>query len=479
MTNMENANITVGGDSIGSGEYSNRQDMIDVTIPEGVRCVDSTAFYGCANLTSVKFSDGLKEIGDFAFAQCESLEEITLPPSVCKIGKGAFANCVKLRKIKFPDGFRDIRPDILAGCTSVTEIEADDSYVAEDSFLCKNGRETLVLALPAAEREGVLRIPPDVKEIAADALGLCVSTTKIAINRGLEDINRETIKGLKNLTSFDIESGSRLLFHNGILKRGVTLLLYLPNAQEKSIRIEASDEELIIGRSSFCSCDDIESVEITANTRCNRLKITIQDDAFRDCRNLKTVTLPADSAVSIGDRAFQNCGNLQKVANGCAVSIGDKSFENCGQLEDSCLCDETLHLGKDAFSGCTSLKSASIPSCIDEIPEGVFADCVNIRNVDMHDDVRTIGTQAFIGCSNLISIELPINLKDVGCGAFAFSGLTSVAIPRHTERLGDYAFAMCKSLEAATMPSSFFNHAGSIFMGDNKLQVIGTNNEVK
>ena len=61
--------------------------------------IESSAFNGCANLTSIIIPDSITSIGDFAFENCSGLTSITIPDSVTSIGDHAFYNCSSLTSI--------------------------------------------------------------------------------------------------------------------------------------------------------------------------------------------------------------------------------------------------------------------------------------------------------------------------------------------------------------------------------------------
>ena len=62
----------------------------NLTIPNGVTSIESSAFEGCDSLTGIAFPEGLSSIGPEAFQGCSSLDSITIPKSVSSIGEKAF-----------------------------------------------------------------------------------------------------------------------------------------------------------------------------------------------------------------------------------------------------------------------------------------------------------------------------------------------------------------------------------------------------
>ena len=81
---------------------------------------------------------------------------------------------------------------------------------------------------------------------------------------------------------------------------------------------------------------------------------TIGENAFMDCRDLKSVTFIPGSLRSLGDNAFAGCGNLVQIT----------------------LPDTLLQIGNGVFSGCTTMVSITIPQSVTAIGESVFYRCL-------------------------------------------------------------------------------------------------------
>ena len=85
----------------------------------------------------------------------------------------------------------------------------------------------------------------------------------------------------------------------------------------------------------------------------------ICDGAFRDCRFLKSVTIP-NSVTSIGDYTFYCCKYLQSITIPNSVtSIGDYAFEKCEYLQSVTIPNSVTNIGDSAFDGCTHLDELS------------------------------------------------------------------------------------------------------------------------
>ena len=137
--------------------------------------IESSAFNGCANLTSIIIPDSVTSIGDHAFYNCltsitvsennkyfSSLNgvlfnkdktelitypngnertEYTIPDSVTSIIEGAFAYCSNLITVKIPDSVTDITDKTFYVCSSLTSVTIPDSvtHIGYNAFkYCKN-----------------------------------------------------------------------------------------------------------------------------------------------------------------------------------------------------------------------------------------------------------------------------------------------------------------------------------------------------
>lgn len=81
---------------IGHSAFWGCENITSVVIPDTVTIIDVQSFYNCTNLTSVTIPDSVRKINTFAFEDCKSLKSITLPASVNSIWFSAFVNCTSL-----------------------------------------------------------------------------------------------------------------------------------------------------------------------------------------------------------------------------------------------------------------------------------------------------------------------------------------------------------------------------------------------
>ena len=79
--------------------YNRSSSLTNVTIPNSVTSIGSSAFQNCSSLTNVTIPDSVTSIGYEAFRNCSSLTSVTIPDSVTNIGDYAFANCTHLKQL--------------------------------------------------------------------------------------------------------------------------------------------------------------------------------------------------------------------------------------------------------------------------------------------------------------------------------------------------------------------------------------------
>ena len=101
--------------------FVNCTALQEVTLPDDVRVIGSSAFFGCAALTTVNLSQ-VTWINLNAFWGCTSLETLALD-NVTEIGRETFYGCTSLKTLKIPKCTR-FGNYIVTGCKALTRIEA-------------------------------------------------------------------------------------------------------------------------------------------------------------------------------------------------------------------------------------------------------------------------------------------------------------------------------------------------------------------
>ena len=90
--------------AIGIFNFSDWDQLEEVTLPTSIKCIEHAAFSGCRNLKRVNLSEGLEIIGADSFSDCKSLESINFPGTLKEILEYAFAGCNSLHDVLLPAG---------------------------------------------------------------------------------------------------------------------------------------------------------------------------------------------------------------------------------------------------------------------------------------------------------------------------------------------------------------------------------------
>lgn len=116
--------IGPGTKKIGSQAFFEREDILEVILPESVTEIDVAAFGECYNLMHINFPEGLKTIRE-----------------------GAFLNCIRLKKVELPNSLREIHDMAFLG-TGIVRVSVPESvvYIGENAFWdCQNIKRADVL----------------------------------------------------------------------------------------------------------------------------------------------------------------------------------------------------------------------------------------------------------------------------------------------------------------------------------------------
>ena len=123
-----------------------------LVIPDSVKFVVARAFYGCDQLKTVDFGDGIIEIQEEAFRECTALESIILPKNLETIGEGAFYGCTSVTEIYIPKTLTnwsegDHYPTFF-NCTALETLTIEDGLSVLGGaglFCCASSLKNLVI----------------------------------------------------------------------------------------------------------------------------------------------------------------------------------------------------------------------------------------------------------------------------------------------------------------------------------------------
>lgn len=318
---------------------------------------DFVSYKGCGLNDSMISGDGKTLV-----SAGKDVTNVTVPSSVITIADNAFKDCTALKTVTIPNNsVTSVGKNAFQGCRNLSGIS----------------------------------LPYSVMEIGTGAFDGCINLGSITVKNPACVIgdNKSTIPGNTEIKAFKASTG-------------------VTYAKQHSRNLETITE---IGKDFFSNETTMVSFDIPDNV------ITIDKNAFKNCTNLKEITL----------------GNVR--------TIGDDAFINT-KISSVTIPDDTISVGKNAFSDCTRLTEVvfEADSKLESIGNYAFARNVSLRygtcttpsegsndtTFYLPPTVTNIGSYAFLGCNNLGQVDVTgmttsfgdeVFHKDTVVGAYAGS----------------------------------------------------------
>ncbi|MDE7245391.1 MAG: leucine-rich repeat domain-containing protein [Oscillospiraceae bacterium] len=464
-----------------------------VRLPEGIRRIGANAFYNNQKITGIIFPHSLEEIGTRAFQRCTNLERIELQsavrtgpsafencvrlkslsaPQALQIGKRAFSGCLALRKADLAEGTRldslafedcarlecltlpensDMECDSFSGCTALRTVRTGGkAWVLSgwdalfDTSLPEQVRAVWISAQQCFSYQyrtrtltayhgccPVIRIPDGVREIGPEVFRDHLMLEELYIPDSVTAVGERAFHGTPWLDR--LKAAAPLPLIHGIL----------PEAAFCRGVVTIPVEVRRIAGWAFTNQYGLEGVIFeSSETVC-------EDFAFRNCINLRFVTLPdgttyrldcledrdAPDLPPLVRRIFQDCMNCFKVdGQGTLIectgniprltvpkgvtAIGPGVFANSNLLEEIILTPEVREIHGESFAQCRWLEQVRGGSGVERIGERAFINCTNLRRVEFGQCLRELDKRAFENCVSLEGITIPEGVREIPERAF-------------------------------------------------------------
>jgi hypothetical protein len=199
--------------------------------------------------------------------------------------------------------------------------------------------------------------------------------------------------------------------------------------------------------------------------------ITSLGGAFKECKRLKSVTLP--SSITSLNTTFFNCEELECVNNldEPLSSIGPLTFYNCKKIRGLTIPNTVRTIGEYAFYYCELLTDLTVPEGITIIERDTFAECHNLTNIALPNSLEVIGSYAFRYCA-FSDISIPNNVFEIQACAFeGCQNLSSISIPPSVRSLKESIF--CNSgLKSIYIPETVLYFAPCVLLQADELEYI-------
>lgn len=181
--------IKEGTKAINGSAFVGCKNLTSVTIPGSVTSIGSRAFESCKSLSSITIPDGVTSIEHKTFQGCSSLSSISIPGSVTSIRYDAFRDCSSLSTITIPNGVKSIEYQTFSGCSNLTSITIPGS-VTSIGFIAFQNCNNLTS----------VTIPNNVTSIDYSAFSGCSGLNSVTIGKSVTKIGNDAFYGCSNLT---------------------------------------------------------------------------------------------------------------------------------------------------------------------------------------------------------------------------------------------------------------------------------------
>ena len=528
--------IIYNGSSVKSKFFSQLPDLREVKLNDTEEIYD-LAFEGDASLERVYGLDSVKMLGDAVFFNCGSLVSAEIGSECSRVGLGAFKGCVSLQRVSYPidsyqvengitavDIFGEERDpklaveitggDIPAGYfrdfSSGISVEHSPAHVGDEAFK-NSGLHWIRLnrTESVGDRAFSGTVITDaalynVKTVGEGAFEGCLQLKSVRLNDGIESIGDGWLDGvpLERLNGASNGKTYRTADDCLIFKNEDTAELIYVAPVRRSVSLVADPSVHSISADAFKGSNiewlDIRGVE------------TVAENAFADCRELKSIKLNAlvageesvtmsyflgDNRIleyvetvngdTLADGCFEGFDKLEKAILPANVkTMGSRCFAGCENLREVQNLISLESVGELAFEGCRSLEALSLPFLGSDVNNAApitylfgASESARFRSVNISEG--KIVARAFEGCSAMVDITLPKKLELIPDGCFkGCSSLKSINSLDGIVTVGAEAFFDCSSLETVELPLAEVI-GGKAFGNCSELSVFRTTENIK
>ena len=517
--------------------------LANISIPSTVEYIGRYAFYGCSALTRLDLPSDIDYIGRYAFYGADNLNIYfkgeTLPlnlqenwdagiagyyvgvQDVVTSGDWAYAvlNSGNISIIKYNGTDTDIdltALDLGGDIVSIGGYAFYDTAVT-DIVLPETLTGIQQYAFARSNISSVV-IPASVEYIAKYAFFYTpLTSVTFAQDSDLKVMEQWAFAYTRELNAIELPAslqtmGSSAFYHSGITSVTFAQGSVIPEIPESAFASSAlmsvvlPDSVTLVNDNAFRDCAALQSVTFGAgedlqlmsnvfyNTGLTSLHIPanltyIGEYALVGLQGLEEFTVdennPEYAAVNgvLYDKEVSKIIAVPAGKTGSLTlpetleTIGYGAFEN-SSLEEISFDENSniLSIGYRAFYGADSLTQITIPASVVTIDYYAFAMCENLETVIFAEGSRLTGVYegAFYGCKALTDIVLPDSVVEIS--DFAFYGCTSLTelpVSESNKLLGIYSYAFAYTgITELTLPETLIDIGEYAFRGAKLTKVI-------
>ena len=450
--------------AIGIGMFRNCKKLQSITLPKGITQISSSMFENCESLSEIIIPNGVTQIWSSAFVNCKKLSSIYLPESVEKIDSAAFFNCVNLKRINLPKNLTTIGRYAFAKCNNVKDVTIEtNNFCLDKGFLYSADSTQLVYCFSAITMNGSYDFPKKLRTISDYAFAYCNHTSFNFSKSNIEYIGKYAFEGNTDLESI-------------ILPPNISIISdHLFEGCRKLQNIEVPEKVYSIGKEAFKECNNLKSITIPKNV------MFIEDNTFAGCIRLSTINSKATYPPILGSNVFNDIPenavlkteetNLKNYANSdwnkyfkISLPIVELKVEELADFLSRHYNQDTINL---VITNPTNENIKTVGDIIKNssqkfnltlrgnpsftvIPKECFGYFDNIpandalKSIVIPESVEKIDDYAFRNCTSLNKVEMSSGIKEIGHEAFFNCQLLkNIFLPENNLVLGKRIFALC------------------------------------
>ena len=532
-TTIKKVIVPEGIEEIQKYAFYNCSGLEEVILPDSIKYIRDYAFYGDINLESINLANTIL-IGRSAFQNCEKIRDLDLK-KVYAIGVSAFEGCSSLVSADLT-ALRNTGQRTFKDCTSLKNVTLNENTKLANAMFVNSGIETIDIyekiqipsfAFAKCANLKTVNIHNDFVSIGTGAFSECTVLEDVNILGEVGLIGSQAFYASPNIKEFtlpncEVEIGEyafyqasgleELVFQKDTKLKNVYGSLFaetnltkftvdennphysnvenlLVNKDENTIIFAAVGHNFgdFVLDSKYTTINDsaFSGAKITSLTITNSNTI-IGEAAFKGCKELKTINLPAFTGVEIKKEAFRSTEALEEVNNlKYVIKVGEYAFAESNvrnaeisinakyeegvffqsKIEEVTI-GEGANFGLGVFQNCLNLKTVNMPEGGNvHFGEACFAYDIQLEKIDLSKVDSIIEDETFYGCS-LLKIANLVNVEYIGDYAFAdCSSLNYLNVPK-VIKIGEGAFSKYDTNAGAPQISDFTLPDTLTYVGD-------------
>ncbi|MBD5263152.1 MAG: leucine-rich repeat protein [Bacteroides sp.] len=295
-------------DVLPSSSFNCKSTLRRIVLPDGVRKLGASSLAGLSLNSTVVIPESVTHILPSAFEGCRWGFSIIMPHKLEYLGEGAFYECKADIQLFFPNSLK---------------------YIGRIAFW------------GAENAHGTLSVPSSIEYIGWGALVLGDRVDgEIVIPSTMTEISDWAFNGI------NIKGGTRVVFHDGVTKIGLTSFGGVSFTQGFTLPKNLKE----LGEAAFESCHFVDELKLPESLQ------VISKEAFQYSDIRGELTIPSNVEI-VSPRSFIGT-RLEKVITGANVEIiGESAFAENRYLREVQIGQNVIRINDNAFGDCPGLQN--------------------------------------------------------------------------------------------------------------------------